>query len=159
MLLCTLLKVNNMKFDIPNASLIFALMVTPLNVVSLFQSGNIVLTLLGVALLAVGVLNGYLLAARINEQRKLEKVLKSELAEQAIARLASVQGISLEQAQESISNLAIGFSAEGAEAILQRFAMKIIGDGKCIYNAQSPYLRCTVNPDGPCDLCQYFEGK
>ena len=29
----------------------------------------------------------------------------------------------------------------------------LLGDATCIYNAKSPYLRCVVNPYGPCDGC------
>jgi Family of unknown function (DUF6464) len=31
-----------------------------------------------------------------------------------------------------------------------------IGDYRCKYNALSPYLRCSVNPCGPCDGCPDF---
>ncbi|MFN5854355.1 MAG: DUF6464 family protein [Pseudanabaenaceae cyanobacterium] len=32
-----------------------------------------------------------------------------------------------------------------------------IGNTNCIYNARSVYLRCAINPDGPCQDCSYFE--
>ena len=32
-----------------------------------------------------------------------------------------------------------------------------IGDTTCINNARSPYIRCAINPDGPCDECQHYE--
>ncbi len=32
----------------------------------------------------------------------------------------------------------------------------IIGDRTCLYNAQSPLLRCAVNPKGPCDQCSHY---
>lgn len=32
-----------------------------------------------------------------------------------------------------------------------------IGDTTCKYNAKSPYLRCAVNPDGPCSECNHRE--
>lgn len=34
-----------------------------------------------------------------------------------------------------------------------------LGDQNCLYNARSPYLRCAVNPDGPCEDCSYFQPK
>lgn len=34
---------------------------------------------------------------------------------------------------------------------------RYIGDLTCRYNAYSPYLRCAVNPDGPCKDCPYYE--
>jgi hypothetical protein len=33
----------------------------------------------------------------------------------------------------------------------------IVGDITCRYNARSAYLRCTVNPSGPCQGCSQYE--
>lgn len=33
----------------------------------------------------------------------------------------------------------------------------IIGDLSCRFNARSPYLRCAVNPDGPCQGCSAYQ--
>ncbi|MGF1457521.1 MAG: DUF6464 family protein [Leptolyngbyaceae cyanobacterium] len=33
----------------------------------------------------------------------------------------------------------------------------VIGDFSCAMNARSPYLRCAMNPCGPCHGCQYYE--
>lgn len=32
-----------------------------------------------------------------------------------------------------------------------------IGNTDCLHNAQSPFLRCALNPLGPCEGCQNFE--
>ena len=32
-----------------------------------------------------------------------------------------------------------------------------IGEMSCIYNARSPYLRCAINPEGPCEGCNYYK--
>lgn len=32
----------------------------------------------------------------------------------------------------------------------------VIGDISCEHNARSPYLRCAVNPMGPCDDCRDY---
>jgi hypothetical protein len=32
----------------------------------------------------------------------------------------------------------------------------VIGGTRCIYNARSPFLRCSVNPKGPCESCRDF---
>lgn len=34
-----------------------------------------------------------------------------------------------------------------------------IGELSCRYNALSPYLRCAVNPEGPCENCKHYEKK
>ncbi|MDJ0712797.1 MAG: DUF6464 family protein [Prochloraceae cyanobacterium] len=34
-----------------------------------------------------------------------------------------------------------------------------IGNLSCRYNARSPYIRCAVNPSGPCDDCPHYESK
>ncbi|MBV9387961.1 MAG: hypothetical protein JOZ78_16180 [Chroococcidiopsidaceae cyanobacterium CP_BM_ER_R8_30] len=35
----------------------------------------------------------------------------------------------------------------------------LIGDISCRFNAQSGYLRCAVNPKGPCQDCHYYEPR
>lgn len=32
-----------------------------------------------------------------------------------------------------------------------------IGETSCIYNARSPYIRCAINPTGPCVGCKYYQ--
>ena len=34
-----------------------------------------------------------------------------------------------------------------------------VGDTSCINNAQSPHLRCAINPSGPCDGCSHYEKR
>ncbi len=34
---------------------------------------------------------------------------------------------------------------------------ELIGDITCKFNARSAYLRCAVNPDGPCKGCRYYQ--
>lgn len=34
---------------------------------------------------------------------------------------------------------------------------EVIGEASCINNAQSKYLRCAVNPEGPCEGCKHYE--
>lgn len=36
---------------------------------------------------------------------------------------------------------------------------EFIGDISCRFNAHSPYLRCAVNPSGPCENCSYYDPK
>lgn len=33
----------------------------------------------------------------------------------------------------------------------------LIGDISCQFNARSAYIRCAVNPSGPCEACRYYE--
>lgn len=35
----------------------------------------------------------------------------------------------------------------------------LIGDISCRYNARSGYIRCAVNPEGPCESCRYYEPR
>lgn len=35
----------------------------------------------------------------------------------------------------------------------------LIGDISCQYNARSGYVRCAVNPSGPCEGCRFYEAK
>lgn len=35
----------------------------------------------------------------------------------------------------------------------------VIGNVLCEYNARSPYLRCAINPSGPCDKCKHYQER
>lgn len=35
----------------------------------------------------------------------------------------------------------------------------VIGDLSCEFNAKSPYVRCAVNPMGPCQGCRAYQAK
>ncbi|WP_066382983.1 MULTISPECIES: DUF6464 family protein [unclassified Anabaena] len=35
----------------------------------------------------------------------------------------------------------------------------LIGDISCKFNARSGYLRCAINPSGPCQGCRYYEPR
>ena len=35
----------------------------------------------------------------------------------------------------------------------------LIGDISCQFNARSGYIRCAVNPQGPCAGCRYYEQR
>ncbi|WP_071188767.1 DUF6464 family protein [Trichormus sp. NMC-1] len=35
----------------------------------------------------------------------------------------------------------------------------LVGDISCQFNARSGYIRCAVNPSGPCKDCHYYEPK
>jgi Family of unknown function (DUF6464) len=35
----------------------------------------------------------------------------------------------------------------------------LIGDISCKFNARSGYLRCAINPNGPCQDCRYYESR
>jgi hypothetical protein len=35
----------------------------------------------------------------------------------------------------------------------------LVGDISCKFNARSGYIRCAVNPDGPCQECRYYEPR
>jgi hypothetical protein len=35
----------------------------------------------------------------------------------------------------------------------------LIGDITCQFNAHSGYIRCAVNPSGPCEGCRHYQSK
>lgn len=35
----------------------------------------------------------------------------------------------------------------------------LIGDISCKFNARSGYMRCAVNPSGPCQGCRHYESR
>jgi hypothetical protein len=39
------------------------------------------------------------------------------------------------------------------------FDRYFIGNANCNFNAHSPYIRCAVNPSGPCEDCPHYEPR
>ncbi|WP_404783653.1 DUF6464 family protein [Altericista sp. CCNU0014] len=37
--------------------------------------------------------------------------------------------------------------------------MGYLGDTSCRFNAHSPFIRCAVNPSGPCQGCAFYEAS
>ncbi|MFN6525854.1 DUF6464 family protein [Nostoc sp. ChiSLP03a] len=35
----------------------------------------------------------------------------------------------------------------------------LIGDISCKFNARSGYIRCAINPEGPCNGCRHYEPR
>ncbi|NJL10626.1 MAG: hypothetical protein HC908_11935 [Calothrix sp. SM1_7_51] len=35
----------------------------------------------------------------------------------------------------------------------------LVGDISCQFNARSGYIRCAVNPSGPCEGCRFYEAR
>lgn len=35
----------------------------------------------------------------------------------------------------------------------------LLGDLSCQWNARSSYLRCAINPEGPCQECSHYEAR
>ncbi|MGB7712881.1 MAG: DUF6464 family protein [Microcoleus sp.] len=46
----------------------------------------------------------------------------------------------------------------GDRTYIQGFGYSI-GDLTCEYNARSNYLRCAINPDGPCKDCLHYKAR
>ena len=61
--------------------------------------------------------------------------------------------------QDRIHHDAYGYN-RNAYALRERHrptTKYFIGDTTCINNAHSPYIRCAINPEGPCDQCIHYE--
>ena len=44
-----------------------------------------------------------------------------------------------------------------APAVGRPTDQQLIGDLTCVYSARSQWLRCAVNPAGPCDHCGHYQ--
>lgn len=63
-----------------------------------------------------------------------------------------------------IDNPALLGSGEGENhAESERYYLEgvgyLVGDITCEFNARSGYIRCAVNPSGPCDGCRFYEER
>lgn len=62
----------------------------------------------------------------------------------------------LEQAASSWHSPPVTLSAH-AEHHFSEGIGYCLGDVTCRFNARSAYLRCAVNPYGPCQVCRHYE--
>lgn len=59
--------------------------------------------------------------------------------------------------QRAIENQAARWVRVDRPATQSQELGEFIGDRSCQYNAHSPYIRCAVNPQGPCENCSDYE--
>lgn len=71
------------------------------------------------------------------------------------------------QAAQQVNDVLESFSSRGIAALLSHDKDMhyvegmgyMMGDITCSLNARSPYLRCAINPMGPCDGCKEYAPK
>lgn len=82
----------------------------------------------------------------------LTLILRHRMEQQARARLRSAMVAAERRQLRRLLTLPIDHQyVDGIGAL--------IGDFTCRYNARSPYVRCAVNPFGPCKECPHYEAK
>jgi hypothetical protein len=63
----------------------------------------------------------------------------------------------------AISNDNLGFGDGATPSLSDRYYLEgvgyLVGDISCKYNARSGYVRCAVNPSGPCQGCRHYEPR
>lgn len=65
----------------------------------------------------------------------------------------------LRLAVESVANRQIPALRLSAEHRYVEGLGYIIGDFTCQFNARSSYIRCAVNPSGPCEGCSLYQSR
>jgi hypothetical protein len=101
------------------------------------------------------------------KQRWQSKVLRLLTAESAstLSRLRRVRLMTDYTASSSFSgsDLSRHFYEYGLDSFSDQDSTELkkifVGDVSCCYNAYSPYIRCAVNPDGPCQDCIHYQAK
>lgn len=76
-------------------------------------------------------------------------IRKNQMQRETQARLATMNH--RRRLRESSLGLSDRYYLEGVGYL--------IGDISCRYNAKSGYVRCAVNPSGPCQDCRYYEAR
>ena len=71
------------------------------------------------------------------------------------ARLRRVRAIAVNRYSQRLYSLNSGEDDEELEELHSYF----VGEISCKYNARSPYIRCAVNPCGPCENCIHYESR
>ncbi len=70
-------------------------------------------------------------------------------------RLRRIRALRIDRRSQRLYCLDSGDEDEELEQLHSYF----IGEISCRYNARSPYVRCAVNPCGPCDQCSHYESR
>ncbi|MBW4449043.1 MAG: hypothetical protein KME38_19830 [Spirirestis rafaelensis WJT71-NPBG6] len=78
-------------------------------------------------------------------------IRKSHMRRETQMRQAGMSFPRRQLGQNSRLNLSDRYYLEGVGYL--------IGDISCRYNAKSGYVRCAVNPSGPCEGCRYYEAR
>ncbi len=63
----------------------------------------------------------------------------------------------LQAAREVSARQFQGRIPESMEGHRVGVAPSTLGDKSCRFNARSAYIRCAVNPTGPCEGCRHYE--
>lgn len=74
----------------------------------------------------------------------------------AVVRWAEQQIIGATQVPSELLHPYPGANLAHAAIIYHHSVNSVIGDRACKFNAQSSFLRCAVNPSGPCEGCDHF---
>ena len=69
-------------------------------------------------------------------------------------RLRRVRSIAVDRRSQRLYCLDSGQDEE-----LEQLHNYFVGELSCRYNARSPYVRCAVNPCGPCENCTDYESR
>ncbi|MEM9246360.1 MAG: DUF6464 family protein [Cyanobacteria bacterium P01_F01_bin.153] len=106
-----------------------------------------VLTIAGMFGLAIAPAVVAILSLR-RTQDQVSRVANTRLARRMARRLASVSSVAgrspIPDDPEALYIPDFGF---------------VIGDISCQFNGRSPYLRCAINPHGPCSECRYYQER
>ncbi len=81
--------------------------------------------------------------------------LKKSKQQRWQTRLRRVRAIAVDRRSQRLYCLDSGEDNEEIEQLHSYF----VGELSCRYNARSPYIRCAVNPSGPCDNCGDYESR
>jgi len=104
----------------------------------------VILTILIIFLLGFIPLVLYSLALKKSKQQRWQ------------SRLRRVRAIAVDRRSQRIYSLDSG---EDDDEELSQLHSYFVGEISCKYNARSPYIRCAVNPCGPCEDCIHYESR
>ncbi|MEM9772335.1 MAG: DUF6464 family protein [Cyanobacteria bacterium P01_D01_bin.73] len=108
------------------------------------------LTIFCMFVIAIAPAIAALLSLRQIQAQRMAAIANTRLARRLARRLV---------AASMVNSVAGGRSPvpDDPEAIYIPDFGFVIGDISCQFNGRSPYLRCAVNPDGPCANCRSYQ--
>ena len=108
-----------MKLDFPDIAIIFYLILSVENIRKLLSFDEACATGIAIAVLGTMLLGGYVLTARLRESQRIERIIKTEVAQNAIAVMSQKPGYDRTQSEKIARALCANISEKNAQALLK----------------------------------------
>ncbi|MBN3949374.1 MAG: hypothetical protein HWQ38_24090 [Nostoc sp. NMS7] len=116
-----------MKLTFPDVAIILYLVLSIENIRKLLSVDEAWATAIAFAVVGTMLSAGYVLTARFQEARRVEQIIKTDIAQSAIAAMSQNPGYDHKQAEKTVRALCANISEDNAEVLLKAIASQCVG--------------------------------